>query len=131
MASKKVTRAMEEFVVNHRCDMSVRQLADELGLSKTTVQRIVRKAGAPAALQAPDPARPEPAPPVAGSELALLQEHAGMLRCRIRTARDQSVPHLSREYRETLSRITALEEREAPPAEEEVDPFDAACAGIA
>lgn len=131
MASKKVTRAQAEYVANHRGEMSVRELADELGLSKTTVQRIAKKAGAEVGRTADLAVRSEPAPPVAGSELALLQELAGILRGRIRTARDQSVPQLSREYRETLSRITALEARDGPVEEKEVDPFDAACAGIA
>lgn len=132
MAAKKVTRAMAEFIENHRADMSVRELADELGLSKTTVQRIARKSGAQPAEPAPIVMPQAAAPPVAGSELALLQEHAGELRRRMRTAKDQAVPGLSREYRETLTRITALEAAESAPERiEEVDPFDAACAGIA
>lgn len=129
MAAKKVTRAMAEYIVNHHGELSVRELAEELGVSKTTVQRIVKRSGGSLSVQ-PVAAESQPAPPVAGSELALLQEHAGVLRNRLRLAKDAALPGISREYRETLEKITALESADAPQEKEEGDAFDAACAGI-
>lgn len=132
MARKKVTRVAEEYVERHRADMSVRELADELGLSKSTVQRMIRKLGCYSEPTTAVEARTATVQPADCDELVLLKALAEQLWSRISQAKDQSVPQLSREYRETLAKITMLEASGEAPAQEagEVDVFDAARAGI-
>ena len=128
MADRKVNKAVEEFIANHRGEMSERELANALGLSKTTVHRAILRLGvAPDGSQKP----PQKALPVADepekSQLVLLRELARVQRSMIRDATPANLPALSKEYRETLMAIEAIERRDekAKPQEapEEANPF--------
>lgn len=128
MPAKKINAAAEEFIAAHRGEMSERELADALGVSKTTVHRAILRLGI-----APDgsakPARK--AIPVADepskSQLVLLRELARVQRSMIRDATPANLPALSKEYRETLTEIEAIERRDEKPERaekpEEANPF--------
>lgn len=128
MPEKKVNAAVEEFIANHRGEMSERELAEALGLSKTTVHRAILRLGIAA-----DGSRkpPQKALPVADepmkSQLVLLRELARVQRSMIHDATPANMPALSKEYRETLSAIEAIERRDEKPKAtekpEEANPF--------
>lgn len=128
MPEKKVNKAVEEFIANHRSEMSERQLAEALGLSKTTVHRAILRLGIePDGSSKPVQKTITVADEPDKSQLVLLRELARVQRSLIRDASPANMPALSKEYRETLSEIEALEKREAKPEldekREEANPF--------
>lgn len=136
MPVKKVSRADEDYILAHRRDMSIRQIAEAIGCSKSTVQRVSERLGARREpLDAPLPAPAAPAISVAElpDELVLLREHAGTLRREMGRVSGATLAKLSGEYRKTLERITELSgEPEAGTIETEAKDvmIDAICAGI-
>lgn len=128
MPEKKINRAAEEFIANHRAEMSERELAETLGVSKTTVHRAILRLGIePDGSASPPQKAIEAADDPQKSRLVLLRELASVQRSMLRSAGSKELPSLSREYRETLSEIDAIEKkderREPQKAVEEANPF--------
>lgn len=137
MPVKKVSRADEDYIVAHIRDMSVRQIAEAIGCSKSTVHRVSQRLGARRGpIDAPPPAPAAPVVSVAElpDELVLLREHAGVLRREMRSSSGATMAKLSAEYRKTLERITELSgapETETIETKAEECTIDAVCTGIA
>lgn len=119
MPEKKVNKAVEEFIANHRHEMSERQLAETLGLSKTTIHRAILRLGIEPDGSAKPPQKAiQVADEPEKSRLVLLRELARVQRSLLREASPAALPALSKEYRETLS---AIEEIEKPAPEKKVE----------
>ena len=128
MSQKKATPVVEEFIANHRHEMSVRELAESTGVSKTTVSRVIRKLGLD-----PDSPPPQGATLVRedgiddGDRLSRLRQQARVLRRAMPNSGGSSLAALSKEYRETLLEIEMLEKAEGTKTEknppEEANPF--------
>lgn len=113
---RKITDAVDAFLVAHAADMSQRDLADACGISKTTVCRRLK------ALAAQGRAVPNGAPAPAdrtaregdtGDEhLDRLVELRDRLYASMEGARAGDMPRLSAEYRSVLDEIERMERRE-------------------
>ena len=130
MAFQKVRQADMDFVQKHACDMSERELANELKLSKTTVHRMRRKLGL-VAVDAPGEhtARPPEDGPCEDVDRAVfLRRHARRLEQRMPGASDSALAALSKEYRATLEELAAIDggpvKMAEPEKRAEVTPFD-------
>lgn len=129
MSYQKVRRADVEFVEKHAGDMSERELAAELNLSKTTVHRLKRRLGL-VGVDAPGRSMPDPAdegPIEDVGRAVFLRRHARRLEQRMPGASDSALAMLSKEYRATLEELAAIDDGAAPAANKrnaEVTPFD-------
>lgn len=136
MPVKKVSRADEDYIVAHIRDMSVRQIAEAIGCSKSTVHRVSQRLGA--RREPLDASPPAPVAPFSVAELpdelVLLREHAGVLRRGMGSSSGATLAKLSAEYRKTLERITELSgapKKETIETKAEECTIDAVCTGIA
>ena len=113
-----------EYIAAHRHEMSERQLAEALRLSKTTVHRAIKRLGlmtggeCPRPAPAPAPAAPE-APERAADRLVLLHEISAALRASMKSASATALPAITKEYRATLDQIAEIEGAPGAPAEPE------------
>ena len=133
MSYQKVRQADLDFIEKHACDMSERELASELRLSKTTVHRMKRRLGL---VDADAPGRHAQEPPGTVAEDAgeavdravFLRRHARRLEQRMPGASDSALAMLSKEYRATLEELAALDGAGKPGSGQqkrtEVTPFD-------
>ena len=134
MPIRKVSSADEEYILAHRRDMSVRQIAAAIGCSKSTVHRVSERLGARRGpIEAPPTPPAIPAPAESFDEVVFLQEHAGVLRNAIKRSDGSTLAKLSSEYLKTISRITELmgSADEIIEARAEESTIDAVCTGIA
>lgn len=135
MPIRKVSSADEEYILAHRRDMSVRQIAEAIGCSKSTVHRVSERLGTRREpVETPVPAAPAVSVADLPDELVLLREHAGRLRREMGKSSGATLAKLSVEYRKTLERITELSdapEEEAIETKTEECTIDAVCTGIA
>lgn len=101
----KLTARERETIVELFPQVGVTETARRVGCSKSTVQRVWAKDGAPGEV-----ARPRgPAPPPPQSDLERLVELRGMLRAAMNDAPPQAISGLAREYRETMEQIARME----------------------
>lgn len=107
-----------EYIEAHRHEMSERELAEALRVSKTTVHRAIKRLGLTAAGEGRQaaPAQPPEAPSEAVDRLVRLKSLERVLARSMNEASPGALPAIAKEYRATLGEIASLEGADEPEA---------------
>lgn len=116
MSNQKMRAADYEYIEAHRHEMSERELAEALRVSKTTVHRAIKRLGlqAPQGAGAAVPAAPQEPPEESVDRLVRLRRIAATLDRSMSEASPGALPAITKEYRAALEEIASIEAADEP-----------------